>query len=130
VTTTVHHREYTFIFMSSQSATSRTPLLPQQVHDTHNLSRSPVRFPAGAESSKRDAAEAPRALPHPHTSEAEEEWRRAQTGLVPVNKSGLPKLSRECLRSEIQCYGKYIVATLLVFGVGGVLLAFFVVKRR
>lgn len=30
-------------------------------------------------------------------------------------KPGVPKLTRECLISEIQCYGKYICAVLLVF---------------
>ncbi|WVW80212.1 hypothetical protein I302_102189 [Kwoniella bestiolae CBS 10118] len=30
---------------------------------------------------------------------------------------GLPKLSRECLISEIKCYGSYMLPPLLIFGV-------------
>lgn len=50
--------------------------------------------------------------------------------MFPVNRQGLPRLSRECLVSEIQCYGKYIVAVLLVFGLGGVLLALWIARDR
>ncbi|WVQ64966.1 uncharacterized protein L199_003136 [Kwoniella botswanensis] len=32
-------------------------------------------------------------------------------------KPGLPKLSRECLISEIKCYGSYMLPPLLIFGV-------------
>ncbi|WVQ93473.1 hypothetical protein IAU59_000547 [Kwoniella sp. CBS 9459] len=32
-------------------------------------------------------------------------------------KPGLPKLSRQCLWSEIKCYGSYMLPPLLVFGV-------------
>ncbi|WVF65839.1 hypothetical protein IAT40_000576 [Kwoniella sp. CBS 6097] len=32
-------------------------------------------------------------------------------------KPGLPKLSRECLWSEIKCYGSYMLPPLLIFGV-------------
>jgi hypothetical protein len=46
--------------------------------------------------------------------------------MPPVNQQGLPKFSRECLVSEIQCYGKYILAVLVVFGLGGVLLALWI----
>lgn len=33
------------------------------------------------------------------------------------SRPGLPKVSRECLVSEIRCYGSYIMPVLLVFGV-------------
>ncbi|WWC87963.1 uncharacterized protein L201_002865 [Kwoniella dendrophila CBS 6074] len=32
-------------------------------------------------------------------------------------KPGLPKLSRQCLISEIKCYGSYMLPPLLIFGV-------------
>ncbi|WWC60370.1 uncharacterized protein I303_102941 [Kwoniella dejecticola CBS 10117] len=34
-----------------------------------------------------------------------------------TKKPGVPKLSRECLISEIKCYGSYMLPPLLVFGV-------------
>lgn len=41
-----------------------------------------------------------------------------RVALLPEQKrEGLPKLSRECLWSEIKCYGSYILPVLLVFGV-------------
>jgi len=32
-------------------------------------------------------------------------------------REGIPKLSRECLWSEIKCYGSYILPVILLFGV-------------
>jgi hypothetical protein len=114
--------------MSAQPASSRTPLLPRDIRQAHRLSPHPLHFPSG--SSKPGVVEASDRLQSSHTSDAEAEWQRARANLVPINKDGLPKLSRECLRSEIQCYGKYIVATLLVFGLGGIMIAFLIVGRR
>jgi hypothetical protein len=115
--------------MSDRPATSRTPLLTRDVHQAHRLSPHPIRFPSGtsisiSKLSSRDDR------PSLRTADAEAQWQRAQSNLVPVSKNGLPKLSRECLRSEIQCYGKYIVTTLAVFGLGGVLLALWIVNGR
>jgi hypothetical protein len=31
-------------------------------------------------------------------------------------ESGLPRLSRACLASEVRCYGRFIIPTLFVFG--------------
>jgi hypothetical protein len=69
-------------------------------------------------------------LPSSYTQDAEADWQRGQTGLVPVKDNGLPKLSRQCLVSEIKCYGKYIVAVLVVFGMGGVMLALWIAKAH
>jgi hypothetical protein len=112
--------------MPDRPATSRTPLLTRDVHQAHRLSPHPIRFPSGTSISKLSRDDRPSL----RTADAEAQWQRAQSNLVPVNKSGLPKLSRECLMSEIQCYGKYIVTTLAVFGLGGVLLALWIVNGR
>jgi hypothetical protein len=49
--------------------------------------------------------------------------------MPPTYKSGLPKLSRECLSSEIRCYGKYIV-TVLLFGGMSIALALWIAYGR
>jgi hypothetical protein len=116
----------------SKPSDSRTPLLSRDVNNAHNLSRT-IQFPsvnAGAPSKRDRRSSDPGRLLPLHTSDAEAQWQRDQRDLVPVNKNGIPKLSRECLVSEIQCYGKYILAVFLVFGIGGVLLALWITQRR
>jgi hypothetical protein len=49
--------------------------------------------------------------------------------MPPANKQGLPKLSRQCLVSEIRCYGSYIVPV-LVFGAVSILLALWLAYGR
>lgn len=108
---------------SSTTPTQSTPLLSGDVHRKHNLAPAPIRFPARG----HDKPDAP---PRRHSATGRDASFDAEgqhpSGMPPVNRQGLPKLSRECLVSEIQCYGKYILSALLVFGVGGVLLALWV----
>jgi hypothetical protein len=100
-------------------STASTPLLAGDVHQKHHLAPAPIRFPSRG-GSKVDGGPGLR-----HSADVEAQHPPAST-MPPVNREGLPKLSRECLVSEVQCYGKYILSALLVFGLGGVLFALWI----
>ncbi|KZS94219.1 hypothetical protein SISNIDRAFT_453953 [Sistotremastrum niveocremeum HHB9708] len=109
------------------TTTDRTPLLPQH---TPRLEPRAIAFPAKTRnvvgSSEDDGLVNAHPEPLSHSSVPTD----VEAAMPPVNAQGLPKISRECLLSEIQCYGKYIVAVLIVFGIGGVLIAFAIAGRR
>ncbi|KAH7339376.1 hypothetical protein B0J17DRAFT_358614 [Rhizoctonia solani] len=100
--------------MSSEQAS----LLPKTIQTAHRLGPHPIRFPSGG--NRKAGYEDPTALPDEEAAGPPPEW---ATSLPPTYKSGLPKITRECLVSECVCYGKYIVAVFVVFGVGGTLIA-------
>ncbi|KAF8608580.1 hypothetical protein BDV93DRAFT_518666 [Ceratobasidium sp. AG-I] len=103
-------------------SSEQSPLLPQYIH---RLGPAPVRFPSGTR---------PKDGGVPNQSRGEEEGRAPPqhhwaASLPPTYKSGIPKITRQCLLSECICYGKYIVAVIAVFGIGGVLLALWLSGR-
>jgi hypothetical protein len=101
----------------------QSPLLPKNVHATHRLGPHPIRFPVGS---------VPKSGKKVVPVDEEAGGASAHHGMVsmpPIYKSGLPKISRECLVSECICYGKYIAAVFAVFGVGGILLALWMSGR-
>jgi hypothetical protein len=97
----------------------QAPLLPQNIHVVYRFGPPPICFPSSGYNKPYKYShrlpsdlETARDSPPPWTA-----------SLPPTYKSGLPKVTRDCLISEFICYGKYIAAVLLVFGAGGVLLA-------
>jgi len=111
------------------AASQKKPLLPQHVHEAHRIAPSPIRFPSSGSTPGRPAP------PRYHSTDlgadeyTNENGVSNNTGALRLKDGaslpGLPKISRECLVAEIQCYGKYILPCLLVFAVGGILLALF-----
>ncbi|ODN76490.1 hypothetical protein L202_05156 [Cryptococcus amylolentus CBS 6039] len=51
-------------------------------------------------------------------------------GLRTGKRPGLPKVSRECLISEIKCYGSYMLPPFLIFGVLAIGLCLFFVGLK
>ncbi|KDN44428.1 hypothetical protein RSAG8_05475, partial [Rhizoctonia solani AG-8 WAC10335] len=96
----------------------RAPLLPQNIQNVHRLGPHPIRFPSG--NNRKVLHEDQTVQPDGEAAGTPPPW---VSSLPPTYKSGLPKVTRECLVSECICYGKYIVAVLVVFGIGGVFLA-------
>ncbi|WVQ74725.1 hypothetical protein IAR50_004329 [Cryptococcus sp. DSM 104548] len=65
------------------------------------------------------------------TSEREEgENEVVGEGLRTGKRPGLPKVSRECLISEIKCYGSYMLPPFLIFGVLAIGLCLFFVGLK
>ncbi|KAI9632691.1 uncharacterized protein MKK02DRAFT_41000 [Dioszegia hungarica] len=87
----------------------------------HRLSHARISFPSSSSSAfATDASEAESTLVG---SDRGSGVRSGKSRLGAVGegevrrKEGVPKLSRECLWSEIKCYGSYILPVFLVFGV-------------
>ncbi|KAK4686077.1 hypothetical protein P7C73_g4054, partial [Tremellales sp. Uapishka_1] len=93
---------------------SKTPLLPSHVDHSrsHGLSTPKISFPSASTSTF--GAESESTLVDPNNK------RRSWISTSPNDRGhreGVPKLSRECLWSEIKCYGSYILPVFLIFGV-------------
>ncbi|KAK1927623.1 hypothetical protein DB88DRAFT_478695 [Papiliotrema laurentii] len=67
-----------------------------------------------------------------HRRHAIQTGERAEPYHFGLRKDGLPKFSRQCLWSEIKCYGSYILPPLFIFGVLaiGSGLIFVAIKRK
>ena len=127
---------------------SKAPLLPQH-NDYRYGAAPPIRFPRANQNHARDSDSDRPAAPQGSSEEVRiPDW---VSSLPPVNDqgkrvlhhsnprdygrlkkkcTGFPKLSRECLVSEIKCYGRYILITLLVFGLGGISFALWISGRQ
>ncbi|WVR03761.1 hypothetical protein IAU60_000756 [Kwoniella sp. DSM 27419] len=113
------------------SSTDRQPLLP--THSTHKphvnhssssrLSTTRISFPSSSTSAlAKDDEHDPFPLPRSNSDREGGDGRMYEGSPLTATareerKPGLPKLSRECLWSEIKCYGSYMLPPLLVFGV-------------
>ncbi|KAF8342736.1 uncharacterized protein EI90DRAFT_3030036 [Cantharellus anzutake] len=101
---------------SVQNKPDQAPLLPSHVHHTYGLKSPPVRLPAIPARSYGSVSE-------DESGETQEATHHTSRTGTDSRLPSLPKLSRECLISETKCYGRYILACLIVFALGGVLLA-------
>ncbi|WWC68576.1 uncharacterized protein I206_102506 [Kwoniella pini CBS 10737] len=111
-------------------SSDRQPLLPthntQKPHINHSsssrLSTTRISFPSSSTSSlgpidddETLAASTSTISPNKPKYRG---WSENDSPLIEGGKKpGLPKLSRECLISEIKCYGSYMLPPLLIFGV-------------
>ncbi|WRT65753.1 uncharacterized protein IL334_002701 [Kwoniella shivajii] len=103
------------------SSSDREPLLPthSRPHVNHSssskLSTNRISFPSsstsalGAPDDDQTLVSSPQGKSRP--------WDNSPLTAGGERKPGLPKLSRECLVSEIKCYGSYMLPPLLIFGV-------------
>lgn len=103
---------------------NRTPLLPHHVHQTYGLAPPPIRFPSSTSSqnplSVSKVGKWPSGIHAPSVGPHSQQ---------PLPQPRAPRVTRECLISEIKCYGRYIVACLLIFGLGGILSALYLSQK-
>ncbi|WWD16453.1 hypothetical protein CI109_100879 [Kwoniella shandongensis] len=111
------------------SKTDRQPLLPTHINHSSSsrLSRPKISFPSSSTTSLGDetatlvANSEAGSSPDSRFGKGRSQSQNQGSPLVAMHdggrREGIPKLTRECLWSEIKCYGSYMLPPLLVFGV-------------
>ncbi|KAK8861630.1 hypothetical protein IAR55_002453 [Kwoniella newhampshirensis] len=112
------------------SQTDRQPLLPTHINHSSSsrLSRPKISFPSSSSTSLGDETATLVANSDDGSSNSGARLGKGRhpsstssplvaSGSQGGKREGVPKLTRECLWSEIKCYGSYMLPPLLVFGV-------------